>query len=105
VTALTSRLAEDQPGQFVGEMPVSGRSYLREAPLPADFQHDVRFQGASYGPGLRVYCEPCDWRTYIDAGHSLTDLIRLVAMHSGVPDVTITTTEALMELLKPEVTP
>ena len=30
---------------FLEPMPVSGRSQLRPAPLPADFRHDVRFRG------------------------------------------------------------
>ena len=44
------------------------------------------------------------WSIALDRpGHSLADLVRLVAQHSGVADVTLTTTEALLALLAPTV--
>lgn len=93
-----ARLAEDQPGQFVEEPSVSGRSAPRPAPVPDDFRHDVRFHGAAGGMGISVYCQPCHWGIWIDDGHSLTDLIRLAAMHGDVADVTIEVTETLAKL-------
>lgn len=104
-----ARLVEDQPEGFVDEPSVSGRSYLREAPLPEDFRHDVRFRGAfqfgSEDAEVVAYCEPCSWSVRIAGGHDLGDLIRLCAQHAGVPDVTISTTETLADLLKAVMTP
>jgi hypothetical protein len=96
-----SRLADEQPPQWVEEPSVSGRSTPRPGPLPDGFRHDVRFNGAIGGNGISAYCQPCHWGIWIDDGHDLTDLIRLCAMHAGVTDITVTTTEALLDLLKP----
>jgi hypothetical protein len=105
VTApVLSRLADEQP-VFPGEIPVIGRMTPRPAPLPDGFRHNVRFHGAAVGTGISVYCQPCHWGIWIDDGHDLPDLVRLVAQHAGVTDTTVTTTEALLDLLRPLVVP
>ena len=78
-----SRDPAEQPTVIVPDMPVSGRSTPRPAPLPADFRHDVRFRRSARS-GITAYCEPCDWTTWVADGHDVTDLIRLVNMHEGI---------------------
>jgi hypothetical protein len=97
-----SRLPEEPP-HLVDDPPVSGRSELRPLPLPEGFAHDVRFSGAVQG--IRAYCQPCHWGIWIDDGHDLTDLIRLVAQHCGVGTATAMTADTLIEILEKFVTP
>ena len=89
------------PGEFVDEPSVSGRSRPRPEPLPDGFRHDVRFNGGIGGHGIAAYCQPCHWGIWIDDGHDLGDLIRLVAQHAGVPDTTVQATETVLALLQP----
>jgi hypothetical protein len=67
-----------------GEIPVSGRSQPRQGALPAGVAHDVRFY-SSPGGGINAKCRPCSWGIWVDDGHDLADLTRLVSQHSGTP--------------------
>jgi hypothetical protein len=97
---LTRRL--EQAG-FQADPPVSGRSAPRPAPLPAGVSHDVRFDGVALsGNGyIRARCTPCSWSVALDNGHDLPDLIRLTAQHAGETDITISTVEVLLDVLRP----
>jgi hypothetical protein len=86
---LVSRDPADQPGVFVADPPVSGRSQPRPAPVPADFRHRMTFWVARYAdiprPIIVAECIPCDnWRRELDGGHDLPDLINLYAQHAGL---------------------
>ena len=90
---------------FADAPSVSGRNTPHQAPLPDRFRHDVRFHASVNGKGISAFCHPCRWGIWVDDGHNITDLIRLVCMHAGEADVTILTVETLLEILKPAVTP
>lgn len=95
MTAPLSRLMDEQP-VFVDDIPVSGRSIPRPEPVPDDFRHELRFDGAIRG--VRAHCQPCQWAIWIADGHSLTDLIRLASMHGNPADVAIEVTSCLAQL-------
>lgn len=44
--------------------------------------HDLRFYGLPNGR-ITVECNPCVWVTVIESGHSLAELNRLAAQHTG----------------------
>lgn len=71
----------DEPGQFVDEPSVSGRSQPRPVPVPEGFRHDMRIcQGAD---SMYAECKPCEWSIWLDGGHDLADLISLYVQHAG----------------------
>jgi hypothetical protein len=44
--------------------------------------HTVRFRRS--GTGITAYCDQCpDWRVHVENGHSIRDMVRLAAEHSG----------------------
>lgn len=104
MTAPLARQWQDQPGEFV-ETFSSGRSEPRRDTATDDFRHDMRFNGAVGGLGISVYCQPCHQGMWIDDGHDITDLIRLVSQHAGISDVAILTTEVLLDVMGGAVRP
>ena len=45
--------------------------------------HPVRFRRS--GTAITGYCDECpDWRVHLENGHTITELLRLAAEHSGI---------------------
>lgn len=59
---------------------------LREIEASTPRLHPVRFYADDLDGrcGLVAFCGPCDWTTRLDDGHTLADLERLAAEHSGI---------------------
>jgi hypothetical protein len=66
---------------FAGEIPVTGRLEPRPQPLPKGFKHVVTYHRS--GTGISARCS-CEWRVWLDNGHTLADFAELERQHSGV---------------------
>jgi hypothetical protein len=51
--------------------------------LENGFRHDVRFRSSHGADGITAECKPCDWRVWIDNGHTAPDLTELERQHCG----------------------